>query len=39
LVAKNQVLQQQVAAGFQSGFSQTEQDYQPTDQAAEDSGK
>jgi competence protein ComGC len=39
LVAQSQVLQQQVAAGFQSGHDQTDQDDQPRDHAAEDSGK
>jgi hypothetical protein len=39
LVAQSQVLQQQLPTGFQSGHPQTDQDDQPTDHAAEDSGK
>ena len=39
MAVQNQVLQQQIAAGLQSSYSETEQDNQPSDHAAEDSGK
>jgi hypothetical protein len=39
LVAQRQDLQQRVAAGFQSGRGQMYHGNQPTDYAAEDSGK
>jgi hypothetical protein len=39
LVAQSQVLEKQVAARFQSGHDQTDEDDKPMDHAAEDSGK
>jgi hypothetical protein len=39
LVLRGEVLKEQVPAGFQPGYSKSEQDSQPTNHAAEDSGK